>query len=184
MIMGKSQLLCTISLSFVIACQPTLLAGQAKPAATGPGGFIAVGAGVSGYHAPYGETKNVGFSLFVDANPTRGFGLEAEARFLKLHTDEGEKSSTYLLGPRVSAPWNRYRPYGKLLFGNGRFTYPFDYATGSYFVYAPGAGLDISILHGRAVVRAVDFEYQQWHDFTFGSAHPYGVTSGILFRVF
>jgi len=35
----------------------------------------------------------------------------------------------------------------------------------------------------RFAVRIVDFEYQMWHNFPYGSLRPYGVSAGISFRI-
>ncbi len=169
--------------AIVLAADAPRLSGQALPAATGPGSAITVGATASGFHVPYGQQNNFGFTLYADANLTQHLGLEAEARWLRLHTQEDTRSSNYLIGPRVSARVGPFRPYGKVLFGSGRFTFPFAFAKGSYFAIAPGAGLDLPLLHGRAAFRVIDFEYQDWPDFTFGAAHPYGISTGLSVRV-
>lgn len=158
--------------------------GQALPAATGAGRYIAIGGSFAAYRSPYNDREVAGYSAYADVNLTRRFGIEAEARRLRLDTDEDTRSATYLIGPRVSMKWPKYRPYAKALVGTGQFTYPFGYAHGSYFAIAPGAGLDISVLHGRAYLRVIDFEYEAWRQFTFGSARPYGFSSGISVRVF
>jgi hypothetical protein len=73
-------------------------------------------------------------------------------------------------------------PYAKILVGGGRFDFPFNYGTGNYFVVAPGAGVDLRLGH-RIQLRLVDYEYQLWPGFTFGSIHPYGVSAGISYQI-
>ena len=169
---------------FFVSGHALQLQGQAIPTAKRGGGYIAVGGTFSGFQSVYNKQWVEGGTAFVDANLTRRFGLEGEARFLPLGAQSGTKTSEYLIGPRVSATWPKYRPYVKVLVGTGRFTFPYDYAKGSYFVLAPGAGLDIPILHGRANLRVIDFEYQGWKDFQFSTARPYGFSSGLSIRVF
>ena len=160
------------------------LPAQAIPAATGPGSYLKVGVAVDGYHLPYGEQRVAGITGLLDANLTQRFGLEAEASTLRFGARADTRANTYLIGPRVSILRGTLQPYAKILFGRGDFTFPYDYADGSYPVIAPGGGLDIRVLHGRAYIRAIDFEYQDWRDFTFGASHPYGVSAGVSVRIF
>jgi hypothetical protein len=163
---------------------PGLSYGQAIPTATRSGGYIAVGGSIAGYTSPYTAHEVAGYSLFADVNVTRRWGIEGEARRLRFNTDQNMHSATYLVGPRISTTWPKYRPYAKVLVGTGQFNFPFGYAHGSYFTGALGGGLDVNVLHGRAFIRVIDFEYQGWKDFQTGSARPYGLSSGISIRVF
>jgi opacity protein-like surface antigen len=168
----------------LLALAARSLHAQALPTASGPGSYVAVGGGVSAFQEDYGQQVIGGALIYVDANPTWRYGLEAEARYLRLHTDEQETETNYFAGVRVQLwkPSSRLRPYAKFLVGSGQISFPFHYATGSYFAYAPGAGLDIA-LGDRWTVRAADFEYQDWQNFTYGPMHPYGVSAGISFRI-
>ncbi len=170
--------------TLLFAGHASRLYGQVEPAAKGPRQTIAVGGAVAGFRSSYGQQNVAGFTLYSDVNLSTRLGMEGEARFLRFHTQEQTHSSTYLIGPRIVIPRGRFRFYGKFLVGAGDFTFPFNYAQGSYLVIAPGAGLDMRILQGRASIRLLDFEYQDWHDFTFGSMHPYGLSSGVSFRIF
>jgi hypothetical protein len=160
------------------------LAAQAVYTADGPGSYVSVGVTVSGFESDYGQRLLGGASVFVDANLYRRIGVELEARQSRFHSDEDLRESTYLAGPKISTHGLNWRPYAKLLVGRGQFNFPFNYATGSYFVIAPGAGLDWRVGHSRLLVRLVDFEYQVWPQFSFGAIHPYGVSTGISVRVF
>jgi hypothetical protein len=156
---------------------------QNLPAADGPGSYIQVGGNVSLYQIDYGQRELGGGAVYIDANLYRTIGVEAEARTLRLNEDAGTHEATYLVGPRYSLRMNRIRPYAKLLVGRGEFYYPFHYAQGSYFVVAPGAGVDWRISR-RLTVRVIDVELQDWPRFSFGPLKPYGISSGIAFRVF
>jgi hypothetical protein len=124
-------------------------------------------------------------AVFVDANLYRKFGVEAEARMFRFNESEQVHDTTYLIGPRFSYLGGRFRPYGKLLVGRGDFYFPFHYAKGTYFVVAPGFGIDWHPRRGRLAIRVVDFEMQYWPNFSYGSTlQPYGVSSGIAVRVF
>ena len=173
----------------LLASAPCLLVstrvlGQAAPTATGSGGYIAIGAAVSGYHFPYGQQDLAGFTVFADGNLTRRLGVEGEFRRMNLHTSEETRFDNYLIGPKYSFAHGRYLPYAKVLLGRGDFTYPFAYAKGSYFAVAPGAGLDVRIFGARAFFRVLDFEYQSWPNSTFGATHPYGLSSGLSIRLY
>lgn len=157
---------------------------QAKYAATGPGSYIALGGTVSAYEADYGKRLMGGGTLFLDAHLYRRIGAEAEVRSLSLHSDNGTRQSTYLIGPKLSALGYNWRPYAKFLVGRGHFTFPFGYAQGSYFVLAPGGGVDWRVRKSRLILRLIDVEYQIWPGFTYGALHPYGVSTGLSFRIF
>lgn len=157
--------------------------GQAAPAAERGGLRIAVGAMASGYTLQYGDRKMLGTAVFLDAESRRQLGFEAEARWLKYNETAGVHASTYLAGPRYHVDMGHFAPYGKVLIGEGLFTFPYDYAHGHYLVIAPGGGVDIRV--NRFVrIRAIDAEYQLWPQFTFGSMSSAGISAGVLVRLF
>ena len=158
--------------------------GQAVYAGKGPGGYISLGATVSGYNSDYGKQRLIGPAVYLDANLYRRIGVEGEFRNLRYHAQEDLRQSTYLVGPRISTHTRAFRPYAKFLVGRGTMTFPFRYARGSYFVAAPGAGLDVRLGQSRVLVRVVDVEYQFWPDFTFGPMHPWGISTGLSVRLF
>ena len=165
----------------VAACSRTMRA-QAMPAASGPGTYVSAGLGFSSYQADYGQRWIDGGMAFVDVHPTWRYGIEGEARMLNFRTDEGVKESTYLVGPIVYLRPQRFRPYAKFLIGAGKIDLPFGCGQGTFLAYASGAGIDY-ILSDRISLRAIDVEYQQWPQFTFGALHPYGVSAGIVIRL-
>jgi hypothetical protein len=154
---------------------------QALPTGTGPGAYVIAGGTYSEFQADYGSRTISGASIFVDANLDWRYGIETEARRMA-YPDFGERQSTLLAGPRWSFRPKGIVPYVKLLVGGGRFDFPYGYGVGNYFVVAPGAGVDLR-LGQRVRLRLVDFEYQMWPGFTFGSIHPYGVSAGISYQI-
>jgi len=178
-------LLCLLAL---IAAVPGTLSAQAMPTASGPGGYISVGAGASLYHFEYGERDLGGIMAWTDVNPTWRYGLEGEVRSLRYHTDEGVKETTYLAGPRIAIFPGPLRPYVKLLAGAGHYDLPFGFAQGTFFTYAPGAGLDY-MLTDHIAIRVVDFEYQVSRKFQASTLQPetnlinYGISAGISIRL-
>jgi len=156
---------------------------QVVPAAVGPGSYVAVGGGVSGFQSVYGQRDLAGGLIYADVHPQWRVGLEGEARFLRYHTSEDVNESNYLGGIRVLVlRFHGLEPYTKFLAGMGKITLPFGDAHGSFLAYAPGAGLDVAINH-NVTVRVIDFEYQHWPQFPYGSFSPYGISSGIKVRV-
>jgi hypothetical protein len=179
------RLLRAALLLFVLALADRCLNAQALPAATGPGTYFSFGGGVSLYQSDYGQERLAGLHATVDLNPTWRYGIEAEGRFLRYKTASDAESvseTTYLIGPRLTLPHSRTAPYVKFLIGEGKLTFPYHYAEGSYLVYAPGAGFDYQ-LSDRFSWRVVDLEYQIWPQFTYGELHPYGIATGFLFHL-
>ena len=167
----------------LLAQHPARAGAQALPTASGPGSYISVGVGVSAYQADYGQRVLGGGEFFLDVHPTWRYGIEAEARLLRYHTDEQVTQTSYLAGPQIYVcHCGKLRPYGKFLIGEGELEFPFRYAHGSYLAYAPGGGLDIRISDYLSV-RAIDFEYQSWPSFTYGNLHPYGISAGLNLRL-
>jgi hypothetical protein len=183
--MKRSSLHAALLLAAAVLCGLGARKAQAQAVATasGPGSFVSLGIAASGFQQDYGQHYIGGETLFLDANLYRRIGVEAEGRLLNAHTAESVKEQTYLIGLRYTALPRRLRPYVKLLAGGGKLDFPFHYAKGSYFVVAPGAGLDFH-LAGRLSVRVADFEYQIWPQFSFGQLHPYGISSGISLDLF
>jgi hypothetical protein len=173
-----------LTFALLAAVAPRRAAAQAEPAGLGPGSFTQVGVSGSLYQSDYGKQQLGGVSAFFDANLYRRTGVEAEARFSRFHESEGTHNSTYLIGPRVTLLRGSLRPYAKLLVGRGEFYFPFGYAKGSYFVVAPGFGVDWRMRRGKVTIRVVDVEFQRWPGFTYGEIEPYGISSGIALRVF
>lgn len=141
------------------------------------------GAGASGYTLNYGDRKMLGITGWVDADTVRRFGVEAEGRWLEYHQVANVHVETYLIGGRYHFDVGRFQPYAKFLVGAGEFNFPYNYATGGFLVVAPGAGLDYR-LSRRWSVRAVDFEYQDWPQFSYGAMTSVGISAGLRYRIF
>jgi hypothetical protein len=156
---------------------------QALPTATAPGAYIAVGGTYSVFQSNYGQRVLGGGGVFVDINPVRPIGIEAEGRWLRQNALANTTESTYLIGPRMQFRRGQFSPYAKVLAGLGHFNFPYNDAHGSYFVIAPGAGVDFYV-NNNLKLRLVDIEYQKWPQFTFGTISPYGISFGLSYRVF
>ncbi|MFT4112243.1 outer membrane beta-barrel protein [Silvibacterium sp.] len=157
---------------------------QVAPSSYGGNQTIAVGGEISGFRLDYGKRDLGGIGIFADADLNNRIGLTGEANWMRLHQFADTHFSTYMGGPRLNFNTRgNWRPYLKVVAGGGLFNFPYNYATGSYFVVAGGGGLDYHIAP-RWRVRVADFEYQYWPQFTFGAIHPYGVSAGLEFQLF
>ena len=157
---------------------------QAVPTATGPDKSAQVGGGLSFFQQDYGRRQVAGGLLYVDVRPHWRYGLEGEARFLRPQNVSDVSQSTYLGGLKiiVSPQPSVVQPYVKLLAGAARITLPYGYARGTFAAYAPGAGVDVK-LGDYIRLRLIDVEYQQWRHFPYGTLSPYGISTGISFRL-
>ena len=175
-------------LASIVPLVPYAAKAQDMPAATGPGAYVAVGGGASLYQFEYGDQKLIGIMGYADANVTWRYGLEGEVRSLRYHSNEDVSETTYLGGPRITIFPGRLRPYAKVLVGAGHYNLPFNFAQGTFFTYAPGAGVDY-MLTDNIAVRVVDFEYQVTPGFHTSPGQPtyqlvnYGVSAGISIRL-
>lgn len=158
---------------------------SAQVAASGEqGGFsIHAGATGSGYQVQYGQQQLIGIAAVVDVDTRRRLGIEAEGRWLMYNNPAQMQITTYMAGPRYHVSFGKFQVYGKGLVGTGQMTFPYDYAKGTYLAFAPGGGVDYEWKR-RISVRVVDFEYQIWPQFTYGSMSSAGVSAGILYRFF
>lgn len=156
--------------------------GQARETAGGPGASVIAGGGLSMVQAVYGQRDLGGAFVFADFSPHWRFNLEAEARFLRVHSAEQVTEQNYLVGPRALLTSGRERVYAKFLVGDGHIDMPFEYGRGDFLALVPGAGVDMD-LNEVTTLRVVDFEYQMWRNFPFGTMRPYAISTGISFRL-
>lgn len=175
--------------AFVLIC--TLLgatafsSAQAAPSASARQFSLTAGGFASGFQPDEGSNYLLGGGTYVDMRFTHWFQIEAEGRWLYFNQYAGEHQSNYLIGPRVPIKrFGRAQTYGKVLFGYGRMTFPFDYGYGTFTDIAFGGGLDYK-LSRKISIRAVDFEYQDWPKWLNNSAlYPYGVSVGVGYKIF
>jgi hypothetical protein len=179
--MNRFLLLVVFPLSFLSGLKEA--SAQALPTATAPGAYISVGGTYSLFQSDYGQRILGGAGVFVDINPRRQVGLEAEGRWLQQNQLANTTETSYLIGPRIQIHRGPFSPYIKTLVGLGHFNFPYNFAQGRYFVIAPGVGVDFS-LNSNLKIRLIDVEYQEWPQFTFGTLHPYGVSFGFSYRIF
>ena len=157
---------------------------QSAPAAFKEPFTLDLGGTVSVFDPDYVPNKLVGVGGYLDLNVFHGVGVEAEGRWQRWHTYEDITQDNYLIGPRIKIKhfW-KTQPYVKVLGGFTHMNFEYGYATGRFTTIAMGGGVDIH-LSRRWSVRAADFEYQEWPTFLSSSLSPYGVSSGISYRIF
>ena len=161
---------------------PRHAAAQSAESADKGGARLSVGGGASGFTLGYGQRRMLGATLWVDGDTIRHIGIEGEARWLDFHQTADVHAETYLGGLRYHLNYGRMQPYLKGMAGMGHFNFSYNLATGQYFVYAGGGGLDYR-LSRRWSLRG-EFEYQNWPDFTYGAMTSVGVTGGMRYRIF
>jgi opacity protein-like surface antigen len=179
--MMKFRVPAMLKLMFALLAVAVSAAAQQLPTATAPGASITVGATYSAMEAQYPQGVQGGAGVYVDLNFRRSIGLEGEIHFLRQNTISGSHQTTYLVGPRIELHRGRFSPYAKALVGNGNLQFPYGYGYGNYLVVGGGAGIDYQLTENLKL-RAIDFEYQYWPDFTLGSISPYGVSAGLSYR--
>jgi hypothetical protein len=174
-----------VSTVLVAACLAIARPAAAQVVPDGDKGGIALTAGgtASGYEIGYGQQKLLGVAAIVDGESRRPLGFEAEARWLIYHQTDGLHVTTWSAGPRYRFDRGKFQFYGKGLIGVGDFTFPYNYAHGSYFVISPGGGVDYRYTR-KISFRLADFEYQYWPQFTFGAMNSYGLSAGIRYHIF
>lgn len=170
------------SLAFCAVLNGPVLMAQALPTATGPAATLQIGVAVSAYHIDYGQRWLGGTQAWIDYKPLLHLGIEGEARSLRYHEDLGVHASTYLIGPCFSLRRGALDPFVKVLVGTGRFSFPYSYAHGTYFVAEAGAGVDVQV-GKRLNLRLIDVAYQQWPKFNFGDMTSYGASAGLSFNL-
>lgn len=175
--------LCWTMVFLALACTTRSGLCQVREAATEDHPSVWVGAGGSIDYLQYGAQKIVGPTAFFDADSARRWGIEGEGRWLEYHASQDVHVESYMIGPRYHFDINRFQPYVKGMVGFAHFNFPYNFAHGSYLVVAAGGGVDFR-LSRRWSVRAVDFEYQSWPQFTFGTMSAGGIGAGIRYRVF
>lgn len=142
----------------------TLSYAQAKPTASRLGDVQAGGLFVNA-NSDYARSRFNGYGVYADFDFFHGLGAEAEYRFISDQDDQVNiYERTYEIGARYSRHYGRFQPYGKFMYGRGVFNYAYNTANLAYNLFSIGGGTDIRIY--RHVNARVDYEYQQWLNFS------------------
>lgn len=152
-------LVLALTLSITLSRQ---LDAQAVPSATERRLTIWAGGEYSNFQTDFESQRMGGLGAFADFDRTPHWGAEAEARWLRFGGGSGQTAANYLLGGRYRFPHphSKVVPYAKFLVGSGVMKYPGGIGHGSYFAYAPGAGVDFHA--SRRISFRIEYEYQRW----------------------
>jgi opacity protein-like surface antigen len=150
---------------------------------------LSVGATVGAFqpdYAGYGVAETspnrlYGMSAFVDFKINRWIQVEGEGRWLNYNEYNKVNENSYLVGPRLPIRrFGRATPYAKALIGMSSGSFLNGHST----TYALGGGVDYRLTK-HITWRAADFEYQEWKvTNTKGNLFPYGISSGVSYRIF
>lgn len=164
---------------------------QVAPAAYRPGPSIYAGGTASAFR-PYPDASTVlpgypdqtmlGIGAYVDLNAPKWWGIEGEGRWLLFHEFAQVHEDTYLIGPRFIFPRGRFKFYGKGLYGQGIFAFPYGTAHEFSSVAAFGGGVDWR-LSRKLSVRLFDAEYQKWWEFQKQGISPVGASIGVAYHL-
>lgn len=161
-----AMLLLAVSLPMVSQVRP--------PAAKSESPFV-VGAGISYFYTEMFSNHVEGPTVWADWNfirgPSfvRGFGVEAEARYLDFGQPQGQNLRMVTAGGGPIYTWRHFRnfhPYGKFLVDYGGMAHikipslPSAHPSDKWTTYACGGGVEFRAWH-NVWVRA-DYEYQFW----------------------
>lgn len=169
---------------FAVAALPVF--AQVMPSANARQATLSVGAFGSVFQPNYAgqlvaqpsPNPLIGIGGYFDFRVNNYLGIEGEANWLRFNQYYGINETSYLIGPKVHfLEFGKLMPYGKVLFGMGSGSF----LDGHPGVIAYGGGVDYN-LSPHWVVRAGDFEFQQW--FVTPRLHPYGGSVGIAYKIF
>ena len=115
-----------------------------------------------------------GLVVYGDIDISKYIGVEALFRDATIVSPSDFGINNYLIGPRVSFPRGRFKPYAKALFGYGIINfqtghYPTAYSE-HHKIYSLGGGVDMRATP-HINVRLFDYERQDWPGF-----QPHGLT--------
>lgn len=178
--------------------------GQSAPSAFRANHGLWAGAEFSAFNPDYGCPNDtplacgndlLGFGVTADYHFAEKLSAAGEARWLPWNGPSGETESSYLIGPEYRF-WGHkaLSASGELLAGIGHLSVP--QLSGTYFAYAPGAGL--SYRYSPRVSLFADYQFQIWPTFvgppttsssgqTIMHNHgltPNGISFGVKYRVF
>jgi hypothetical protein len=188
--MGLEEIALTknLLLAAALILLPASLLGQAAPAVRGGIPPLSVGAFYSNFRTDFTPNRLGGAGLFVDWDLLGKLGVEGEARWLRFNEQQGLYEDNFLVGPRYSRRYGKFRPYAKFLMGGGEIVFPNKEGSGGYFAFVPGGGLDYR-LSRHITIRAIDYEYQFWPSapggpFVSHGLTPSGFSFGAAYRIF
>ena len=141
---------------------------------------VQIGATWTVANPDYAPHKIQGISIYGTYDLVHNWGIEGTIHRVSAITPAQIGEDSYLLGPRYVFGHRRYNPYGKALFGLGRFKYTIPQTAYTYKIYAFGGGVDVHATE-HIKIRAIDFEYQQWPSYQPNGLAPIMVSFGAAY---
>jgi hypothetical protein len=172
-----------LAVGLALSAGSAAVEAQVAPSAFRPPLTLTVGGMVSGFNPEYGPNKLLGAGAYADVNVFRGFGVEAEGRWLRFHSYEHITQDNYLIGVRYQfLHLLKAQPYVKVLGGYSNMNFEQNIATGRFTDITAGGGLDWKLT--RRIRLRGDYEYHYWPTFLNSNLTPYGVSLGVGYRIF
>jgi hypothetical protein len=159
----------------------SMLHAQASPTASRVGD-LKIGGGFTNANTDYVPNRVNGGSAYIDFDFRQHIGIEGEFHFVKDSTTNIYEKS-YLIGGRYFRTYNKFVPYGKIMYGRGVFnfaSYGVTTANLAYNMFVGGVGVDYKALPWLYV--RGDFEYQKWLSFPPSGLTPTMVTVGAAYH--
>jgi hypothetical protein len=136
---------------------------------------------------PLAQSSNswlFGVGGYVDVKFSRWVQLEAEGRWLRFNQLNGIHQDNYLIGPRIPLHrFGRTTVYAKGMIGFSEMSFDTSGGHGRFTDFAFGGGADIKLTK-HISWRAVDAEYQYYPTWGNTTLSPYGISTGIGYKIF
>jgi hypothetical protein len=146
---------------------------------------LQAGVGFTVANPDYSQSHSRGISAFVMADLPRNWGIEFDYHNADIVSPSDVGEISYLAGVRYRFPHHRMQPYVKGMIGVGQVKFDQGFfptnQTVTNTVIGFGGGFEY-MASRRIVVRAVDFEFQKWPNFTPHTLSPWVFTSGIAYK--
>jgi opacity protein-like surface antigen len=182
------KVLCLAAISLLVLVAPAR--AQVHPSATSTVSRVQVGGDYAMYNSDYFSGDHTfnqpAFTLFGDyriRGSHRQLGIEINYHQL-VDAAPGQRAERSLfVAPRFVYRTGRFEPFARVGIGMGHFNFAsaIPGQNGNHLAASFGGGLDIH-LHGRLVLRAVDFDQEHW-SFTPHALSPSNVGIGLAFRL-
>lgn len=167
-----------------IAGVTSVMRGQALPTAISQA-TLQAGGGVSLAKPDYTDKSIEGFTLYGNLDLRFGLGLDLEYHDVNIITPNDLGESSFMGGLRYGHHFHRLYPYGKVDAGVATIHFQQGYfaanSSSTYGAIGLGGGLDYR-LTDHFILRAIDVEYQRWHNFPQRGLSPVVATVGVAYR--
>lgn len=162
----------------------SVMYGQALPTAVSQA-TLQAGGGVSLAKPDYTDKSIKGFTVFGNLDFHMGLGLDLEYHDVNILTPNDLGETSLMGGLRYGHHFHKLYPYGKLVAGIATIHFQQGYfaanSSSTYGAYGFGGGLEYRMTD-HLILRAIDVEYQKWHNFPPSGLSPVVATVGVAYR--